>query len=74
MVLGASVAEAFDDLFFLERACKVQAIAAASGARLKEVDRETARHTAGQMSGLRKSSADLHFAALRRMMQPLEKA
>lgn len=67
MVLGGSVAEAFEDLFFLEKACRVQAIAAGMGA-LKDIEADAAVATAGQMRDIRKRGAELHFAALRRMM------
>lgn len=65
MILGASIAEAFDDLYFLERSCKVQAIAASMGT-IRDVDPDVARHTARQMDALRARSSDLLFTALRR--------
>ena len=39
---GASVAEAFDDLYYLERACRVQILAQSTGKELSIVSDETA--------------------------------
>ena len=67
IVRGASVAQAFDDLYYLERACMVQLTAQASGKRLRLVPEEIAAHTARQMAG-ESQQAELHLAALARLL------
>lgn len=66
IVRGASVAWAFDDLYYLERACMHQVLAMGTGRPLKLVPEHVAARTARQMAGERQQS-DLHLAALRRM-------
>lgn len=67
IVAGASMAHAYDDLYFLERAAQHQVLAAASGSRLKTVDRTLAQRVAAQIQSEREQS-DLFFEALRRML------
>jgi ribulose-5-phosphate 4-epimerase/fuculose-1-phosphate aldolase len=66
VVVGRSVAEAFDDLYFLERACQVQVLAMSTGRKLKRVPDEIAKATFGNCDMQR--SADQHFAALKRLL------
>ena len=65
IVTGASVAWAFDDLYFLERACMLQVLAMSTGRPLRLIAPHVAARTARQMDGERQQS-DLHLAALRR--------
>ena len=67
IVCGPSVAVAFDDLYYLERACMLQVLAAGTGKPLRIVSERIAGLTAGQMvqDG---EQTELHFAALRRML------
>lgn len=65
IVCGARVDYAFDDLYYLERACQAQVIAMGTGARLAPVDRNLAGRVAEQLQGERLQST-LHFEALRR--------
>lgn len=65
IVTGPSVAWAFDDLYFLERACMLQVLAMSTGKPLKPIAPHVAVRTARQMDGERQQS-DLHLAALRR--------
>ncbi len=65
IVTGPSVAWAFDDLYFLERACMLQVLAMGTGKPLKPIAPHVAVRTARQMNGERQQS-DLHLAALRR--------
>ena len=65
IVTGPSVAWAFDDLYFLERACMLQVLAMGTGRPLKPIAPHVAARTARQMDGERQQS-DLHLAALRR--------
>jgi ribulose-5-phosphate 4-epimerase/fuculose-1-phosphate aldolase len=67
IVRGASVAAAFDDLYYLERACALQFNALAMGKQLRVVPDEICRRTAQQMSGESQQAA-LHLAALRRIL------
>lgn len=67
IVRGPSVAQAFDDLYYLERACLLQLTAQASGKRLRIVPQEIAAHTARQMAG-ESSQALLHLEALKRIL------
>ena len=62
-VTGASIAEAFDDLYFLERVAELQLKAMASGAPLLRVDAGAARKTAAQFAA-GGSYAAAHFQAL----------
>jgi ribulose-5-phosphate 4-epimerase/fuculose-1-phosphate aldolase len=65
IVVGPTVAWAFDDLYYLERACMHQVLAMSTGRPLKRVAEHVAARTARQMDGERQQS-DLHMAALRR--------
>src|SRR4051794_23990724 len=49
MVTGPTIAEAWDDLYYLERACEVQVRAMGTGRMLKPVPSDIARKSAGQM-------------------------
>jgi ribulose-5-phosphate 4-epimerase/fuculose-1-phosphate aldolase len=68
-VVGRSVAWAFDDLYYLERACmhQVLAVQAAAGRPLREVPEALCAHTAAQIAGERQQS-DLFFEAVKRML------
>jgi ribulose-5-phosphate 4-epimerase/fuculose-1-phosphate aldolase len=67
LVCGATVAWAFDDLYYLERACMVQVLAQGTGKPLKRVPHGIAAATGKQIAGERQQS-DLHFAALKRLL------
>ncbi len=68
IVAGESLAHAYDDLYFLERAARQQVLAASAGSALRPIaDMALARRTAAQIKGERMQS-DLFFAALRRML------
>jgi ribulose-5-phosphate 4-epimerase/fuculose-1-phosphate aldolase len=64
LVIGNTVAEAWERLYFLERACQVQVLAQSTGSSLRLVSEEVAAHTARQWDGIR--GADALFAAVRR--------
>ncbi|MCB2007183.1 MAG: class II aldolase/adducin family protein, partial [Rhodoferax sp.] len=68
-VTGATMAWAFDDLYYLERACMHQGLAmqAASGRPLREIAEEDCRAVATQIAGERAQS-DLFFAAIKRRL------
>ncbi len=67
IVTGASVAEAFDDLYYLERACEVQVIAMSTGKPLRYIPHDLAYKTMKQMEGER-SNAYRHFDALKQIL------
>jgi ribulose-5-phosphate 4-epimerase/fuculose-1-phosphate aldolase len=67
IVCGERVDYAYDDLYYLERACQAQVLAASTGVALKPVDAELAQRVADQTNGERLQS-ELFFASLRRMM------
>lgn len=67
VVCGERIEYAYDDLYFLERACMLQVIAQSSGRPLRPVHPELARHVGEQTEGERLQSA-LFFAALRRVL------
>jgi ribulose-5-phosphate 4-epimerase/fuculose-1-phosphate aldolase len=67
IVCGARIDHAYDDLYYLERACQAQWLAQASGARLLPVDDALAGRVAAQTLGERLQS-ELFFLALGRLL------
>jgi ribulose-5-phosphate 4-epimerase/fuculose-1-phosphate aldolase len=67
IVTGTTVAETFDKLYYLERACMMQVIAMSTGRHRRRIDDDVAERTAQQMSE-DTLQARLHFAALKRML------
>ena len=67
IVAGATVADAFDTLYFLERTCQNQILAMSTGLPLKRISQAVAEHTASRISEPSESAAT-HFTALRRML------
>jgi len=67
VVCGPQLAHAYDDLYYLERACQVQWLAMASGRPLAPVAPELAARVAAQTMGERLQS-ELFFEALRRTL------
>jgi len=65
IVRGPNVAWAFDDLYYLERACMHQVLAQSTGKPLKLIGEAIAARTAKQIAGERQQS-ELHLKALRR--------
>jgi ribulose-5-phosphate 4-epimerase/fuculose-1-phosphate aldolase len=65
MVLGDSIARAWDDLYYLERACQVQCIAESTGRKLVPVPDAVAAMTARQMREGDGSSARSHLDSIR---------
>lgn len=68
IVCGEKIAWAFDDLYYLERACMHQVIAQSTGRPLQPVQPELAARVAAQTMGERMQS-DLFFDSLRRMVR-----
>jgi ribulose-5-phosphate 4-epimerase/fuculose-1-phosphate aldolase len=67
VVCGARLAHAYDDLYYLERACQVQVLAQATGRPLAPVDETIVRRVCEQAAGERLQS-ELFFEALRRTL------
>jgi ribulose-5-phosphate 4-epimerase/fuculose-1-phosphate aldolase len=68
IVCGEQIAWAFDDLYYLERACMHQVLAQSTGRPLQPVRPELAARVAAQTMGERLQS-DLFFESLRRMVR-----
>ena len=68
MVLADSIAEAWDDLYYLERACEVQVLAMSTGRPLLPIDRELTRRTGEQIMGEAAEAAGLHLASIQRLL------
>ena len=67
IVCGERVDYAYDDLYYLERACQAQVLAASTGVPLMPVDTALAARVAEQINGERLQS-ELFFASLRRTL------
>lgn len=72
LVAAATIAEAWDDLYYLERACMNQVLAMQTGAPLQVVDEATcARTKAAQLRDMREGGyAQKHFDAQARIHPP----
>ena len=67
VVCGDRIDYAYDDLYYLERECRLQMFAASSGHKLMRLDDALAERVAAQIIGERLQS-ELFFASLRRML------
>ena len=68
VVVGPNVAEALDDLYYLERACETQWLAASmQNEELQEITPEVAQRTAAQFQN-RSASAKLHLEEIKRVL------
>ena len=61
---GESVAVAFDDLYYLERACRQQVLALSMGLPLKIIADDLLDETRRQIDQIRVESAQMHYRAL----------
>jgi ribulose-5-phosphate 4-epimerase/fuculose-1-phosphate aldolase len=68
IVCGERISHAFDDLYYLERACQSQVLAQSTGRPLLPVQPELAARVAAQTMGERLQS-ELFFESLRRMVR-----
>jgi ribulose-5-phosphate 4-epimerase/fuculose-1-phosphate aldolase len=71
VVVGPNVAEAFDDLYYLERAAMVQVLAQSTGKPFRRIPKKIVETTIEQMSG-ECETALLHFEALKRILNKEE--
>ena len=72
MVLGPTIAEAWDDLYYLERACHVQVLALSTGRDVLPVDPRIAEASYRQMRQGDPESARLHLESAKRLLDRTE--
>ncbi|MEM7034186.1 MAG: class II aldolase/adducin family protein [Chloroflexota bacterium] len=72
MVIGASVAEAFDELYFLERAAHVQVMALQTGRELAIIPDDIAAKAERQWNTYPTGFANQHFNALKQILDKEE--
>jgi len=68
VTIGANLAEAFDDLYYLERAAELQVLAYSTGRPLQLVEDAVARRTAAQFARDRPVYAHAHLEAVKRLL------
>jgi ribulose-5-phosphate 4-epimerase/fuculose-1-phosphate aldolase len=68
IVVGPTVAEAFDLLYYLERACRLQVLARSSGLPFRKIPPEVVRDTYRMLLADSAQYAGAHFRALRRLL------
>jgi ribulose-5-phosphate 4-epimerase/fuculose-1-phosphate aldolase len=68
IVVGPSVAEAFDLLYYLERACRLQVLARMMGGRLRPVNPDVVGKAYRMMRDDAPKYAGAHFSALKRTL------
>ncbi len=68
IVAGPSVAEAYDLLYYLERACRLQVLARATGMPFRKVRPEVVRETCRMILADTPRYAAAHFNALKRIL------
>lgn len=68
IVVGRSVAEAFDLMYYLERACRLQVLALSTGRKLRAVSDKVARETYPLFQEQNSVYAAAHFGALKRIL------
>jgi ribulose-5-phosphate 4-epimerase/fuculose-1-phosphate aldolase len=68
IVVGPTVAEAFDALYYLERACRLQVLARSMGGKLRQVRPEVVRDTYRALLADTPKYAGAHFSALKRIL------
>ncbi|GJD50076.1 Methylthioribulose-1-phosphate dehydratase [Methylobacterium crusticola] len=68
MVVGPSIAEAWDDLYYLERAAEVQVKAMSTGRPVRPVPEAVAARTYAQMRDGDAESARLHLESVKRVL------
>ena len=71
-VTGTSMKEAFNDLYYLERAAMFQVLARSTGDQLLDIPTDVIDKTAAQQQEEMKVVADRHFTAIQRMLAQQE--
>jgi ribulose-5-phosphate 4-epimerase/fuculose-1-phosphate aldolase len=72
LTCGASIPQAFDLMYYLERACQSQVTALAGGTKLRMPPSEVARKTAAQFKGLPYKQKNTEWKAHLRMLDKLD--
>jgi ribulose-5-phosphate 4-epimerase/fuculose-1-phosphate aldolase len=72
MVLGATVAQALDTLYYLEKVARLQVLALSTGRALALVPDAVAAQVCAQWNDYPTAYADLHFAALKEILDSEE--
>jgi len=72
IVVGPTVADALDDLYYLERAAQIQVTALSTGEKLALVPEAVAAETARQFAKLNPINAALHFDEMKRILDAEE--
>ncbi len=72
VVAGATVADAFNDLYYLERAAMFQVFAKSQGGPLRNISDRVRKETRKQFVTEAPKLADRHFSALRRVLDNAE--
>lgn len=72
LVAGATVAEAFNDLYYLERAATFQVLARSTGGKLRKIGKRVRKQARQQFVAERAKVSDRHFTALRRILDKEE--
>ena len=68
IVVGETVADAFDSLYYLERACRLQVLARSMGGKLRSVRPEVVKTAYRMMREDAPKYAQAHFGALKRIL------
>jgi ribulose-5-phosphate 4-epimerase/fuculose-1-phosphate aldolase len=68
IAVGPSIAEAFDLMYYLERACRLQVLAKSMGGKLRQVRPEVVRETYRLLLADAPKYAGAHFSALKRIL------
>jgi len=68
LVVAPTIAEAFDDLYYLERACQTLVLAYSTGRKLNVMPPELAERTARAWDTYNKSAPFEHFAEQKRLL------
>ena len=74
IVVGATIAEAFDSLYYLERACRLQVLARMMGGKRRPVRAEVVERTCRLLRQDAPQYAAAHFSALKRILDREEPA
>jgi ribulose-5-phosphate 4-epimerase/fuculose-1-phosphate aldolase len=72
MVIGATVAEALDDLYYLEKAAQVQVLALQTGRELAILSDEIAASAERQWNNYPTAFSNLHMAAIKDILDKEE--
>jgi ribulose-5-phosphate 4-epimerase/fuculose-1-phosphate aldolase len=68
MIVGGSIAEVWDDMYYLERACEVQRLALSTGRELQPIDPVMAEKTYQSMRAGGRESARQHLLSIKRIL------